>query len=176
MAAREVRHRWVRREHGSIRKLGIWILLGLAAGSAVAMAGACASKGTIASQLRFVDSEIFEKDLQASMSADKPTITVAFAGTDATMSNMPDRLEKWLFVINERDDGEVKFEPDPAFLVPKNPIPLGLAFSVGMAAWGMYKNWAHYAMASDYNALVFYHPSEAYLTRVVFVRKKEADS
>ena len=82
---------------------------------------ACASKGTVASQLRFVDSDMFEKDLIASMKADQPTITVAFAGTDATMSNMPDRLEKWLFVINERDDTEVKFEPDPSFLTPKNP-------------------------------------------------------
>lgn len=110
------------------------------------------------------------------MGADQPMITVAFAGTDATMSNMPDRLEKWLYVINERDDTEVKFEPDPAFLAPRMPIPFGLAFSIGMAGWNIYKNWAHYAPSRDYNALVFYHPSEAYLTRVVFVRKKEPES
>jgi hypothetical protein len=92
------------------------------------------------------------------------------------MNNLPDRLEKWLYVINERDDTEVRFEPDPAFLAPKNPIPIGLAFTVGVAAWKAYKNWAHYASSSDYNALVFYHPSDAYLTRVVFVRKAEPAS
>ena len=116
------------------------------------------------------------KDLQASMKAEQPSITVAFAGVDATMSNMPDRLEKWLFVINERDDTEVKFEPDPAFLTPKNPIPLGLAFSIGMAGWNIYSKWAHYAPSRGYNALVFYHPSEGYLTRVIFVRKEEPKS
>ena len=137
---------------------------------------ACATKGQVASQLRFVDSDMWENDLIASMKAEQPTITVAFAGTDATMSNMPDRLEKWLYVINERDDTETKFEPDPAFLTPKNPIPLGLAFSIGMAAWGMYKNWAHYAPSRGYNAIVFYHPSEGYLTRVIFVRKAEPAS
>jgi len=137
---------------------------------------ACASKGTVASQLRFVDSDMFEKDLIASMKADQPTITVAFAGTDATMSNMPDRLEKWLYVINERDDTETRFEPDPAFLTPKNPIPLGIAFTIGMAAWGVYKKWSHYAPSRDYNAIVFYHPSEGYLTRVIFVRKAEPAS
>ena len=42
----------------------------------------------------------------------------------------------------------------------------------------MYKNWAHYAPSEDYNAIcVFYHPSEGYLTRMIFVRKAEpADS
>lgn len=141
-----------------------------------AMLLACASKGTVASQLRFVDSDMWEKDLIASMKAEQPTITVAFAGTDATMSDMPDRLEKWLFVINERDDTETRFEPDPAFLTPKNPVPIGLAFTIGMAAWGIYKKYAHYAPSSDYNAIVFYHPSEGYLTRVIFVRKAEPAS
>jgi hypothetical protein len=156
-----------------------WRALALAALAALCAAGlasGCASKGNKSTQIRFVDSQIFEKDLQASMKAEYPAITVAFAGTDATMSNMPDRLEKWLYVINERDDTEVRFEPDPTFLVPKNPIPLGLAFSIGMAGWNMYKNWAHYAPSRSYNALVFYHPSEAYLTRVVFVRKEEPGS
>ena len=147
----------------------------LAFGALACVALACASKGKVSSQMRFVDSEIFEKDLQASMSAKQPTITVAFAGTDATISNMPDRLEKWLFVINERDDTEVKFEPDPAFLTPKS-VPLGLVFSIGVAAWGIYKEWAHYAPSRGYNALVFYHPTDAYLTRVIFVLKEEPNS
>ncbi len=134
---------------------------------------ACASKGDpSASQLRFVDSDIWEKELQKSMTDELPTITVAFAGTDATVSNMPDRLEKWLYVINERDDGHVEFRPDTSFLVPK-AIPYGLAFSLGMAAWNYYQGWAHYAMSRQYNAIVLYHPSEGYLTRVVFVRKPE---
>jgi hypothetical protein len=141
-----------------------------------AMVLACASKGTVASQLRFVDSDMWEKDLIASMKAEQPTITVAFAGTDATMSDMPDRLEKWLFVINERDDTETKFEPDPAFLTPKNPVPIGLALTIGVAAWGIYKKYAHYAPSSDYNAIVLYHPSDGYLTRVIFVRKAEPAS
>lgn len=146
--------------------LGAWL---------VGAALACASDGEKApSQLRFVDSQIFEKDLQKAMGEDMPSITVGFAGTDATMSDMPERLEKWLYVINERDDGRVDFRPDPAFVTPK-AIPYGLAFSVGMAAWNIYKNWAHYAPSRDYNALVFYHPSDGYLTRVVFVRKPDAD-
>jgi len=141
--------------------------------AAIVLAASCATKGPVTSQLRFVDSKIFEKDLQNSMDAELPTITIAFAGTDATISNMPDRLEKWLFVIDERDDGEVRFQPDPGFVMGKS-VPIGLAFSIGMAGWNMYKNWAHYAPASNYNAIVFYHPSEAYLTRVMFVHKPEA--
>ena len=138
------------------------------------VAVACASSGNVASQLRFVDSEIWEKDLQASMTAKEPTITVAFAGTDATMSHMPERLEKWLFVINERDDTDVKFEPDPNFMAPRNPaLPIGLAFSIGVAGWNMYKNWAHYEMSRGYDATVFYHPTDGYLTRVLFVRQEE---
>ena len=152
-----------------MKRLVAWALL-------AAMILGCASKGTVASQHRFVDSDMWEKDLIASMKADQPMITVAFAGSDATMSNMPDRLEKWLYVINERDDTETRFEPDPAFLAPKNPIPLGLAFTIGAAAWGIYKKWAHYAPSSDYNAIVLYHPTDGYLTRVIFVRKADADS
>ena len=140
--------------------------------TAAAVLLACASKGTVASQLRFVDSDMWEKDLIASMKADQPTITVAFAGHDATVSNMPDRLEKWLYVINERDDTETKLEPDPAFVTPKS-VPIGLAFSVATVAWGIYRKWAHYAPSSDYNAIVLYHPDEGYLTRVIFVRKAE---
>jgi hypothetical protein len=155
----------------SLRTLALAILV---AGGALALALACASKGKVSSQLRFVDSDMWEKDLQASMGAELPAITVGFAGNDATMSNMPDRLEKWLYVIDKRDDTETKFEPDPAFLTPKNPIPLGLAFSIGMAAWGIYQDWAHYAPSRGYNALVFYHPTEGYLTRVIFVRKEAA--
>jgi hypothetical protein len=136
----------------------------------------CASSGPVTSQLRFVDSQIFEKELQNSMGAKLPQIVVGFAGRDATVSNMPDRLEKWLFVINDRDDGNVRFQADPNFMQPKSPIPIGLAFTIGAAAWKMYRNWSHYAPASDYNALVFYHPMDAYLTRVIFVRKQGADS
>ena len=53
---------------------------------------------------------------------------------------------------------------------------MGLAFSVGMAAWNVYKEWAHYAPSRGYNAIVFYHPTDAYLTRVIFVRKQEPKS
>ena len=69
-----------------MKRLVAWTLL-------AAIILGCASKGTVASQHRFVDSDMWEKDLIASMKADQPMITVAFAGTDATMSNMPDRLE-----------------------------------------------------------------------------------
>ena len=123
--------------------------------------------------LRFIDSKIFEKELQEAMKEETVVIEVGVTGKDATINDMPDRLEKWLYVINERDDGTVKFQPDTAFMTPKSPVPLGLVFSVGSAGWRMYRNWAHYAPASDYNALVFYHPTDAYLTRVVFVRKAE---
>ena len=135
---------------------------------------ACASNGDPPpTQLRFVDSAMWEKDLQQAMGEELPSITVAFVGSDATVSNLPERLEKWLFVIDNRDDGQVEIRPDPGYgMVPKS-IPYGLAFSVAMAGWNMYKNWAHYAPSSGYNALVFYHPSEGYLTRVVFVRKPE---
>ena len=140
--------------------------------TAAALLLACATKGTVASQLRFVDSDMWENDLIASMKAEQPQITVAFAGTDATMSEMPDRLEKWLFVIDQRDDTTTRFEPDPAFLIPKSPV-IGIGITIGLAAWKMYRNWAHYAPSSDYNAIVFYHPSDGYLTRVMFVRKAE---
>lgn len=164
-----------RRRRRDRRATGRCLALGGLCAWALCSAVACASDGDpLPTQLRFVDSQIFEKDLQESLGEDLPSITVGFAGTDATMSDMPDRLEKWLFVISERDDGKVEFQPDPAFVVPKS-IPYGLAFSIGVAAWNMYKNWAYYAPARDYNAIVFYHPSEGYLTRVVFVRKPDAD-
>ena len=154
----------------SASAIASWLLLA----GCLALGCSSSSATPAVSQLRFVDSQIWEKELQGSLNGELPTVTIAFAGHDATVSNMPDRLEKWLFVINERDDGNVRFEPDPAFAQPKSPI--GLVFTLGLQAWKMFSNYTHYAPAGDYNALVFYHPTEAYLTRVVFVRKTGADS
>ncbi len=158
------------------RRHSLHAILGCALLMASSFAVGCSSGGGVqpVSQMRYVDSQIWEKQLQASLGAGLPTVNVAFAGKDATMSNMPERLEKWLFVINERDDGNVRFEPDPGFAAPKSPI--GLVFTVGMQAWRLFSEYAHYAPAANYNALVFYHPTEAYLTKVVFVRKAGADS
>ncbi len=144
-------------------------LVALLAGALVA----CASGGAPpASQLRFLDSEIFEKQLHNSLAADFPEVMVVFAGTDATVNEIPDRIDKWLFTVAKKE-GKVDFQPDPTIPAGRNPIGLALTFGVG--AYKLITEYTHYAPAGNFNAVVFYHPSEGTLTRVVFMRRPESN-
>ena len=41
------------------------------------------------------------------------TVTVNFIGTDATVSAVPERLDKWLYVIAQQENGKVEVVADP---------------------------------------------------------------
>jgi hypothetical protein len=124
------------------------------------------------SELGFVDSQIFEKQLRESLAADHPTVTVLFRGTDATVNRLPERLDKWLYVVSKQDGSKVDFVPDPAF--PASKGVLGIALGVGMMGYKLIEKEVHYFPVRAYDATVYYHPATGTLTRVVFTHKPEA--
>lgn len=138
---------------------------------------ACQSGGSTEpppSQLRFLDSDNFEAEFRAALAHGYPQVTIVFAGKDATLNNLPDRLDKWLTAV-KKFDNRVDVEPDPSISAVRGKgIGIGAVLSLGMTAYGIITQQLHYLPARDYHVAVFFHPEDASLTRTVFTRKPDA--
>lgn len=127
------------------------------------------------SQMRFFDSDNFEGEFRASLAHGHDQVTVVFAGKDATLNNLPDRMDKWLTAVKGKFGNRVDVEPDPSIQAVRGKgIGIGTVLSLGMSAYAAITQHVYYLPASDYNALVLFHPDDASLTRIVFIRKPDA--
>ena len=152
------------------------VALALAGLAAVAAVAACASKpkpppGPVL--LEFFDSKLFDDQLRRAMAEESPEITVAFIGTDATVNEIPDRLDRWLTTIASEDAQRVQVRPDPRLPMPKNPAAIGLGLSLAMRAYDATRDWLFFAVAGDYDAVLLHDPRTGRLTRLVFARRPQ---
>lgn len=137
---------------------------------AACLAGCAGSGPPPPSYLRFVDSRIFDDQLQDSLAQDYDSVTVAFEGSDVTVNNLPERLDAWLYNLQNRYDGKVEFIQDrDAGAVGKGLE--GLAVMAAVGAFKLAKDRLHYRSLQYYDAAVYYQRGTGAVTRVVFLRK-----
>lgn len=160
---------------GSVRRVarGICAALPLVV---AALALGCASQPPPPANLQFLDSKIFDDQLHDSLGYEHKVVTVSFTGFDATVNRVPARLDRWLYAISKRDDGKVSLVPDPSYPVGKGVI--GLAIPLAIGVYKIAQNKLYYAPVNDYNAVVYYiptqGPTQGTLTRIIFERKPGA--
>lgn len=140
-----------------------------------AVAG-CAAMGGGApppNALQFIDYEGFDDQLHDSLSHAYATVTVGFAPGSATLSQLPERIDRWLSRIDTDDGGQVEARPDPA--LPHERSILLAAIPLILFAYDFSQSWALYRPVGDYDALVYYVPGTGALTRVLFVRRQPSN-
>jgi len=113
--------------------------------------------------LSFMDTDVFDKNLSSSMSADTETISIAITG-DVSINQIPNRLGNWLSAVVDKQ-GQVEVEPKTR--------SLGLAAIFGLlpAAYQYLKKEFLYGDAEDYNATIFYDRDTGLVNKVVFTKR-----
>lgn len=125
--------------------------------------------------IRFIDTEIFDKDLIQSMKANSETITISIIG-DISINNIPERLGKWLSIVMDRK-GNVYFNKIKSNTdIPLNERtisaePVSLLIGVLPTAYKFLKKEASYGLAGNYNVTVFYIPENGLIKKIIFTRK-----
>lgn len=117
--------------------------------------------------LRFIDTEIFDKDLIQSMKAKSETITIAIIG-NISINNIPERLGKWLSIVMNKQ-GKVDFKMNER---TTGVEPLSLAIGVLPTAYKFLKKEASYGLAGNYNVTVFYIHDNGIITKIIFTKKQ----
>jgi hypothetical protein len=140
---------------------------------AVALA-ACASGrqegGAASSEFTFLDSGLFDQTLSKTMWGKTDPILVNMAAI-ATVNDVPERLDKWLYQIGESTGGKVQIEPDPALPQSRDLAMLGL--SLAIQAYSFAKEKVVYHPARYYDATLFVDPADGRITRVMFTLRPE---
>lgn len=122
--------------------------------------------------IRFIDTEIFDKDLIQSMKADSETITISIIG-NISINNIPERLGKWLSIVMNKK-GNVYFNKVKS---NKNERitgvePVSLVIGVLPTAYKFLKKEASYGLAGNYNVTVFYIPDNGNIKKIIFTKKQ----
>ena len=97
---------------------------------------------------------------------------VAIRGTDATVNDLPERIDLWLQSIAKRNGGRVDVLPDPEVATSRGLEAVALSFVMG--AYSFIREASYYWPAREYNATVYYQPGPGTLTRIVFTRVPDA--
>ena len=140
--------------------------------SLLAGAVGCAGNGDAPGpprKIAFFDSEMFDRQLREALAHEYASVEVHFTGSDVTVNRIPERLDRWLTTIDKQDDRQLAVVPDPAYPTSKG-VGIGVAITLAIQGYQMYKDWAAYAPARDYNATVYYVPKEGTITRITFDR------
>jgi hypothetical protein len=125
--------------------------------------------------IRFIDTEIFDKNLLQSMKANSETITISIIG-QISINNIPERLGKWLSIVMDRQ-GNVYFNKLKSNTdIPLNERtisaePVSLLIGVLPTAYKFLKKEASYGLAGNYNVTVFYIPENGLIKKIIFTRK-----
>jgi hypothetical protein len=124
---------------------------------------ACASTPTPPlDHITFLDTNTFDEQLSKSTFAGIDNITISMLGP-VSVNQLPDRLAKWLSVINERG-GRVEVEPktikSPTWILGMLPLVYDFA-----------KEEMSYGFAANYHAKIFYKPETGLVQKVVFIKK-----
>jgi len=117
--------------------------------------------------IRFIDTEIFDKDLIQSMKANSETITISIIG-NISINNIPERLGKWLSIVMDKQ-GKVDFKINER---TTGVEPLSLAIGVLPTAYKFLKKEASYGLAGNYNVTVFYIPDNGFINKIIFTKKQ----
>ena len=125
--------------------------------------------------IRFIDTEIFDKDLIQSMKANSETITVSIIG-NISINNIPERLGKWLSIVTDKQ-GNVDFNKIKSTNTALNERttgvePVSLVIGVLPTAYKFLKKEASYGLAGNYNVTVFYIPDNGFIKKIIFTKKQ----
>ena len=141
----------------------------------VAFGLGCASgapqEETSSGEITFLDSGLFDRSLSKTMRNKTNPIVVSMAAP-ATLNDVPERLDKWLYQIGEKTGGSVQVEPDPALTQDRGIAMMGL--SLAMQAYEFAKEKVTYHPARYYNATIFIDPADGRITRVMFLLRPQA--
>ena len=133
---------------------------------------ACASEPPPPNTLTFLDSQVFDDRLRASLASPLDAVTVTFTGTDVTVNAIPPRLDKWIYVV-ATSDGSVEAVPDPELVVERSMA--GVAIALALSSYKLVAEYVAYAPVRDFDAHIYYAPKSALVTRVVFTRRAEGE-
>jgi hypothetical protein len=122
-------------------------------------------------EFTFLDSGLFDQTLSKSMWSKTDPILVNMAAV-ATVNDVPERLDKWLYRIGESTGGSVRIEPDPALPQSRDIAMLGL--SLAIQAYSFAKEKVVYHPARYYDATLFVDPADGRITRVMFTLRPGA--
>lgn len=141
----------------------------------VALGLACAStrspEEVATGEITFLDSGLFDQSLSRSMWSKSNPIIVNMAAK-ATLNDVPERLDKWLYQIGEKTGGRVEVEPDPALPQDRSVAMIGLELAI--QAYEFAKEKMTYHPARNYDATIFVDPSDGRITRIMFSLRPEA--
>ena len=121
-------------------------------------------------EFTFLDSGLFDQTLSKTMWGKTDPILVNMAAV-ATVNDVPERLDKWLYQIGESTGGKVEIEPDPALPQSRDLALLGL--SLAIQAYSFAKEKMTYHPARYYDATLFVDPADGRITRVMFTLRPE---
>jgi hypothetical protein len=127
--------------------------------------------------VRFIDTEIFDKDLIQSMKANTETITISIIG-NISINNIPERLGKWLSIVMNKQ-GNVYFNQIKSTNIAQYERTTGveavsLMIGVLPTAYKFLKKEASYGLAGNYNVTIFYIRANGYINKIIFTRKEAA--
>ncbi len=125
--------------------------------------------------IRFIDTEMFDKDLIQSMKANSETITVSIIG-NISINNIPERLGKWLSIVTDKqgnvDFNKIKSTNTAQYERTTGVEPVSLVIGVLPTAYKFLKKEASYGLAGNYNVTVFYILDNGFITKIIFTKKE----
>jgi hypothetical protein len=119
--------------------------------------------------VNFFDVSSFDNKLSSTLRSD-PQTTQVHLQAPATVNAIPERLGKWLSMV-EKYDGTVHLQEDPDYQSRSFPGVFSIAVGAFLMAYKAIENSLLYGPVKDYNATVFYMRGSGTITKVVFTRK-----
>ncbi len=87
-----------------------------------------------------------------------------------TINDIPDRLEKWIFMV-DKHDGEVEVKSTDPTKRSLTAIGLGIGFVA--SAVGAIRDKIMYRPSRQCDAVILYKPEEGVVEKIIFRRKSE---
>ena len=115
----------------------------------------------------FLDIRKFDVELSELLKTEPERVEARFLDT-VSASEVPQRLDKWLFVI-EFLRGDVTLKPDPDR--PSTKILGDIAVSLAVGSYFILRDALLYRPALNYDATVYYDGGDGNLTRIVFTKR-----
>ena len=122
---------------------------------------------TVPDKITFIDSSVFDKSISKAMKVKHPNVTIAFE-QDFSLNNIPDRIDKWLYMVHEYHGTVVK-KP-----VPTRGLLEEAIIYIITGIYNVIKKNMMYGPAKDYNATIYYYPEDDIIHEVVFEHKTGA--
>jgi hypothetical protein len=137
----------------------------------------CASSSSLKTQelenMNFTDTDVFDKTLLESMSVNTQNIDINMIGK-ISVNKIPERLGRWLSVINEEGQLTLKRTAVAAAAdEQKTTKSVGMVLGLLPTVYGFFKKKLTYGAAVQYDATIFYHPGTGLIKRVNFTKKKK---